>query len=341
MTTPANTPPAVCPECEKATDTASPRCGNLWHLFPPTPTDEGRGTEFCHATEDGKHRRFNLVWCSECSEQIGPHIECPDADEDTPPSPQQGGGEEADLAALALEAMQVATKRAVYNGTGVILPWGVGMSVEQQFAAVLAERDRLRTALAESQRERDEARGMFEWAEHQRAVAQAKLAESQRREQEAQEWAGKFAAQAVEACGIAERLDATVARLTGELEEATRARERNARLGVKAMEERDAAEATLTEVRRLAECLDDESATQGVERLLEEKANRLAAVRWHADRQKAAEATLTALRETVDCACNALTDSITCSGNDAATNLRWVKKLRAEALTPSDTGSQG
>ena len=35
------------------------------------------------------------------------------------------------------------------------------------------------------------------------------------------------------------------------------------------------------------------------------------------------------LRNAIDCACNALTDSICASGNDAETNLRWVKKLRA------------
>ena len=35
------------------------------------------------------------------------------------------------------------------------------------------------------------------------------------------------------------------------------------------------------------------------------------------------------LRGAIDCACNALTDSICVSGNDAETNLRWVKKLRA------------
>lgn len=34
------------------------------------------------------------------------------------------------------------------------------------------------------------------------------------------------------------------------------------------------------------------------------------------------------LEQQIDCACNALTDSICASGNDAATNLHWVKKLR-------------
>jgi hypothetical protein len=36
------------------------------------------------------------------------------------------------------------------------------------------------------------------------------------------------------------------------------------------------------------------------------------------------------LHDLIDCACNALTDSICASGNDARTNLHWVKKLRAE-----------
>lgn len=35
------------------------------------------------------------------------------------------------------------------------------------------------------------------------------------------------------------------------------------------------------------------------------------------------------LRDGIDCATNALTDSINCSGNDAATNLHFVRKLRA------------
>lgn len=39
------------------------------------------------------------------------------------------------------------------------------------------------------------------------------------------------------------------------------------------------------------------------------------------------------LRGAIDCACNALTDSICVSGNDAETNLRWVKKLRAQQHT--------
>lgn len=34
------------------------------------------------------------------------------------------------------------------------------------------------------------------------------------------------------------------------------------------------------------------------------------------------------LREQIACACNALTDSILCSGNDVETNLHWVRKLK-------------
>lgn len=46
-----------------------------------------------------------------------------------------------------------------------------------------------------------------------------------------------------------------------------------------------------------------------------------------------------ALREDVDKACNALTDSICVSGNDAETNLYWVRKLRAALKkTPNPTG---
>lgn len=35
-----------------------------------------------------------------------------------------------------------------------------------------------------------------------------------------------------------------------------------------------------------------------------------------------------ALIDAIDCACNALTDSINASGNDADTNMHWVRKLR-------------
>jgi hypothetical protein len=34
------------------------------------------------------------------------------------------------------------------------------------------------------------------------------------------------------------------------------------------------------------------------------------------------------LQSKIDCACNALTDSICISGNDAETNLSWIRKLR-------------
>jgi len=51
---------------------------------------------------------------------------------------------------------------------------------------------------------------------------------------------------------------------------------------------------------------------------------------------RADAATLAALRQenetlrgAIDCACNALTDSIRVSGNDARTNMHWVEKLRS------------
>lgn len=47
---------------------------------------------------------------------------------------------------------------------------------------------------------------------------------------------------------------------------------------------------------------------------LTEKINRLRAHKEH-------------LREQIACACNALTDSILCSGNDLETNLHWVRRL--------------
>lgn len=41
------------------------------------------------------------------------------------------------------------------------------------------------------------------------------------------------------------------------------------------------------------------------------------------------------LQGLIDCACNALTDSICASGNDAATNLHFVGKLRRDAIPPT------
>lgn len=46
---------------------------------------------------------------------------------------------------------------------------------------------------------------------------------------------------------------------------------------------------------------------------------------------------LEALTDAVDRACNALTDSINVSGNDAATNMQWVRKLRAAAQSNAGT----
>jgi len=42
------------------------------------------------------------------------------------------------------------------------------------------------------------------------------------------------------------------------------------------------------------------------------------------------------LREGIACAVNALTDSMLCSGNDAATNLHFVRKLKALLSLPND-----
>jgi len=41
------------------------------------------------------------------------------------------------------------------------------------------------------------------------------------------------------------------------------------------------------------------------------------------------------LRSGIECAANALTDSILCSGNDAATNMHFVRKLKALLVLPS------
>lgn len=46
------------------------------------------------------------------------------------------------------------------------------------------------------------------------------------------------------------------------------------------------------------------------------------------------------LWEALDWGCNALTDSIVASGNDARTNLQWVNKMRA-ALRGTGEGNRG
>jgi hypothetical protein len=38
-----------------------------------------------------------------------------------------------------------------------------------------------------------------------------------------------------------------------------------------------------------------------------------------------------ALYDIIDCACNALTDSISVGGNDRETNMHWVRKMKREA----------
>jgi hypothetical protein len=53
---------------------------------------------------------------------------------------------------------------------------------------------------------------------------------------------------------------------------------------------------------------------------------------WAADLiadKRALRAEVERLRTEIDRACNALTDSICVSGNDARTNVAWVNKLRA------------
>ena len=46
------------------------------------------------------------------------------------------------------------------------------------------------------------------------------------------------------------------------------------------------------------------------------------------------------LQSLIDCACNALTDSICASGNDAATNLHIVGKLRRDAIPATEIPEQ-
>jgi len=70
-------------------------------------------------------------------------------------------------------------------------------------------------------------------------------------------------------------------------------------------------------------------------RIAKDQADQIASLLCEIEGLKAAHAAqLGALRDIVDCACNALTDSIRASGNDARTNMHWVDMLRRKALVP-------
>jgi hypothetical protein len=63
--------------------------------------------------------------------------------------------------------------------------------------------------------------------------------------------------------------------------------------------------------------------------LLHEKYELALSERDSFERQfKALADELDRLKDAIDCACNALTDSISVGGNDRETNWHWVKKLR-------------
>ena len=66
--------------------------------------------------------------------------------------------------------------------------------------------------------------------------------------------------------------------------------------------------------------------------LLRDTQTRLAALRAERD---ALAKRVADLEDTIDCGCNALTDSIMASGNHPRTNLHWVAKMR-RALGPAD-----
>jgi hypothetical protein len=53
-----------------------------------------------------------------------------------------------------------------------------------------------------------------------------------------------------------------------------------------------------------------------------------------ADRNRLAKE-VARLRDAIDCACNALTDSIQVSGNDRKTNMKWVRMLLTYIRPPT------
>lgn len=286
MTTPANTPPTVCPECGKAKALAAKMCRECERATIGTPTVEGRGM-------DDVQRQVAAMFPG----RDGTGDPCVDC--------------------------------------GWTLRWrftmpGYGYCINKRCPSVEA-------SLAESQRERDEARGMFEWAEHQRAVAQAKLAESQRREQRARahlaqvdeelEVDGEYIT--VEKAILSR---ATVLRLTGELAEV-----------------RQYAETWLEEF-----CDGDEWTVAGVirkawEEIITQRGTNAEIAAEYGRKLAAAEATLTALRSA-----NTQLDNLLCCARDSLFSAdpaecaaraeeidQELPLIRAEALTPSDTGSQG
>ena len=66
--------------------------------------------------------------------------------------------------------------------------------------------------------------------------------------------------------------------------------------------------------------------------------NELAQLRAERD---ALKARVEELENTIDCGCNALTDSICCSGNDADTNLGFVRKMKRVLIGNNPTTPGG
>lgn len=65
-----------------------------------------------------------------------------------------------------------------------------------------------------------------------------------------------------------------------------------------------------------------------------------ARLKWWKDRADDDADEIQRLREGIDCATNALTDSILCSGNDAATNMHFVRELKALLSGPNAPGER-
>lgn len=63
-----------------------------------------------------------------------------------------------------------------------------------------------------------------------------------------------------------------------------------------------------------------------------EDVNREDLVRWSAWLERRVKT----LENEIECACNAITDSVLCSGNDPATTLHFVRKLSRTARRSND-----
>lgn len=85
-------------------------------------------------------------------------------------------------------------------------------------------------------------------------------------------------------------------------------------------------------------CISDENCKEVSKNDIVLALNELAQLRADRDGLKAR---VEELENTIDCGCNALTDSICCSGNDADTNLGFVRKMKRVLIGNNPTTPGG